>query len=157
MLRFAYSTINWGDTCDLPTAFAEICQAGWKATELFAHSLDWLGTPTHLKATLNGLIPATFFASVDLPDSDRQRTLRLSGEEPTGKAGRDAWASVDDLVLRKIAQAGFAGLTSMVNGAPDTTPPASPAPGKTGPAVAEAEPAPLPGNDGITALGYTDH
>jgi len=93
----------------------------------------------------------------DVYDSDRQRTLRLSGEEPTGKSGRDAWANVDDLVLRKIAQAGFAGLTSMVGGAPDTTAPASPAPSKTGPAVAAVEPAPMAGNDGITALGYTDH
>ena len=91
----------------------------------------------------------------DVYDRDQQRTLRLSGEEPTGKSGRDAWANVDDLVLRKIAQAGFAGLTSMVNGtSPDTTSPAS---GKTGPAVAEAEPASTPGNNGITALGYTDH
>ena len=94
----------------------------------------------------------------DVYDRDHERTLRLSGEEPTGKSGRDAWANVDDLVLRKIAQAGFAGLTSMVNGAPDTTSPASPTPGQTtGPAVAEVEPVPTPGNDGVTALGYTDH
>jgi hypothetical protein len=93
----------------------------------------------------------------DVYDRDHERTLRLSGEEPTGKSGRDAWANVDDLVLRKIAQSGFAGLTSMVNGAPDTTPPGGPATGKTGPAVAEAEPAPAAANDGIAALGYTDH
>jgi hypothetical protein len=92
----------------------------------------------------------------DVYDRDQQRTLRLSGEEPTGKSGRDAWANVDDLVLRKIAQAGFSGLTGMVGTPPDATPPASPAPSKTGPAVAEAEPAPTPGNDGITALGYTE-
>ena len=47
---------------------------------------------------------------------NQQRALRLSGEEPAGKAGRDAWAAADDLVLRKIAQAGFSGLTAMVNG-----------------------------------------
>src|SRR5579859_4116131 len=43
----------------------------------------------------------------DVYDRDQQRTLRLSGEEPAGKAGRDAqrdaWAAADDLVLRKIA------------------------------------------------------
>jgi hypothetical protein len=93
----------------------------------------------------------------DVYDRDQQRTLRLSGEEPTGKSGHDAWTNVDDLVLRKIAQAGFSGLTSMVNGTPDETSPAAPAPGKTGPAVAEAEPAPSSTNDGIAALGYTDH
>ena len=42
----------------------------------------------------------------DVYDNNQQRALRLSGEEPAGKAGRDAWAAADDLVLRKIAQAG---------------------------------------------------
>jgi hypothetical protein len=93
----------------------------------------------------------------DVYDRDQQRTLRLSGEEPTGKSGRDAWANVDDLVLRKIAQAGFSGLTGMVGTPPDATSPASPAPGKTGPAVAEVEQAPAPGNDGIKALSYAEH
>src|SRR6202012_4403611 len=37
----------------------------------------------------------------DVYDRDQQRTLRLSGEEPAGKTGRDAWAAVDDMVLRK--------------------------------------------------------
>ena len=94
----------------------------------------------------------------DVYDSDQRRTLRLTGEEPAGKAGRDAWATVDDLVLRKIAQAGFSGLTNMVNGTQQgITPPAVPAPDKTGPAVATAEPTPVAGSEGITALGYTDH
>ena len=52
----------------------------------------------------------------DVYDRDQQRALRLSGEEPAGKAGRDAWAAADDLVLRKIAQAGLSGLTAMING-----------------------------------------
>src|SRR5215470_1919260 len=76
----------------------------------------------------------------DVYDGSQQRALRLSGEEPAGKAGRDAWAAADDLVLRKIAQAG---LSSMVNGAPADAPaptPAAPAPGKRGPAVAAVEP-----------------
>jgi inosose dehydratase len=103
VLRFAYSTINWGDTCDLPTAFAEICQAGWKATELFAHSLDWLGTPTHLKATLNGLIPATFFASVDLPASDRQRTTHMRRIEYTAEIGAEDYGLVGGGRLRQRA------------------------------------------------------
>src|SRR6516164_5766938 len=93
----------------------------------------------------------------DVYDSDQQRTLRLTGEEPAGKAGRDAWATVDDLVLRKIAQAGFSGLTSMVNGTQQgITPPVVPAPDKAGPAVATAEPTPVAGSEGIAALGYTD-
>src|ERR1700738_4927824 len=52
----------------------------------------------------------------DVYDGNQQRALRLSGEEPAGKAGRDAWAAADDLLLRKIAQAGLSGLSGMING-----------------------------------------
>lgn len=77
----------------------------------------------------------------DVYDGSQQRALRLSGEEPAGKGGRDAWASADDMVLRKIAQSGLAGLSSMINGTPAETPaPAIPAPAKRGPAVAAVEP-----------------
>jgi hypothetical protein len=79
----------------------------------------------------------------DVYDGSQQRALRLSGEEPAGKVGRDAWAAADDLVLRKIAQAGLSGLSSMINGTPADAPvpaPAAPAPGKRGPAVAAVEP-----------------
>ncbi len=54
----------------------------------------------------------------DVYDANQQRALRLSGEEPAGKAGRDAWATADDMVLRKIAQAGLSGLSTMINGTP---------------------------------------
>jgi hypothetical protein len=77
----------------------------------------------------------------DVYDANQQRALRLSGEEPAGKAGRDAWAAADDMVLRKIAQAGLSGLSGMITGTPaDAPPPASPS-GRGGPAVASAEPA----------------
>ena len=85
----------------------------------------------------------------DVYDRDQQRALRLSGEEPAGKAGRDAWAAADDLVLRKIAQAGLSGLSGMINGtAPSDAPPAA-APGRRGPAVASAE----RGEFNVSALG----
>ena len=58
----------------------------------------------------------------DVYDNNQQRALRLSGEEPAGKSGRDAWAAADDLVLRKIAQAGLSGLSGMINGTPDAAP-----------------------------------
>ncbi len=92
----------------------------------------------------------------DVYDRDQQRALRLSGEEPAGKAGRDAWAAADDLLLRKIAQAGLSGLSGMINGAaPADTPPA-PAPARPGPAVASAEqPAPASGAFSVSALGYS--
>ena len=90
----------------------------------------------------------------DVYDRDQQRALRLSGEEPAGKAGRDAWTAADDLVLRRIAQAGFSGLSAMINGtAPaDERPPAA-APDRRGPAVASAE---QPSDAlGVGALGYS--
>lgn len=97
----------------------------------------------------------------DVYDRDQQRALRLSGEEPAGKAGRDAWAAADDLLLRRIAQAGLSGLSAMINGtAPADAPP--PAPGRRGPAIASAE-QPAPASDAfavgeygsVSALGYT--
>ena len=94
----------------------------------------------------------------DVYDRDQQRALRLSGEEPAGKAGRDPWAAADGLLLRKIAQGGLSGLSAMVNGtAPADTPPAAPAPppGRRGPAVASSDqPASAPGEFSVSALGY---
>ncbi|WP_407116852.1 hypothetical protein [Bradyrhizobium sp. LMG 9283] len=94
----------------------------------------------------------------DVYDANQQRALRLSGEEPTSAKGgrdatRDAWAAADDLVLRKIAQAGFSGLSNMINGTPDAP---SAAPGLRGPAVASATPE-VPGAEmPATALGYAE-
>jgi hypothetical protein len=90
----------------------------------------------------------------DVYDNNQQRALRLSGEEAAGKAGRDAWAAADDLVLRKIAQAGLSGLSGMINGTPDAAP--APAPERRGPAVASVEGA-VPAQDApaVTALGYS--
>ena len=93
----------------------------------------------------------------DVYDANQQRALRLSGEEPAGKAGRDAWAAANDLVLRKIAQAGLSGLSGMINGTvPDAVPTGAPA--RRGPAVASAKPA-APGVDdtGASSLAYNSH
>jgi len=86
----------------------------------------------------------------DIYDGSQQRALRLSGEEPAGKPGRDAWAAADDMVLRKIAQAGLSGLSGMINGTPVETAPPAPTPGKRGPAVASVEPV-------DRALAYNAH
>ncbi len=94
----------------------------------------------------------------DVYDANQQRALRLTGEEPTSaKGGRDAardpWQAADDLVLRRIAQAGFSGLSNMINGTPDA--PGS-VPGLRGPAVASL-PAPVQAADmPATALGYAE-
>jgi hypothetical protein len=92
----------------------------------------------------------------DVYDQNQSRALRLSGEEPAGRAGRDGWASVDDLALRKIAQAGLSGLSNLINGAPAQDAPAAPA--RRGPVVATADP-PAPGASEVTrnALAYTNH
>jgi hypothetical protein len=91
----------------------------------------------------------------DVYDRDQQRALRLSGEEPAGKAGRDPWSAADDLVLRRIAQAGLSGLNGMINGtAPADAPPPVTAPSRRGPAVASTEqPPPASGAFRVSSLG----
>jgi hypothetical protein len=92
----------------------------------------------------------------DVYDANQQRALRLSGEEPAGGAGRDAWAAADDLVLRKIAQAGFSGLSAMVNGTAPADQPPPAAPDKRDPVVASAEQVSPSSSDesGVSALSY---
>jgi hypothetical protein len=94
----------------------------------------------------------------DVYDRDQQRALRLSGQEVGGKSGRDAlrnpWGAADDLVLRKIAQAGLSGLTGMINGTPEAPP--AVAPGSRGPAVASAGEPASPARS-FAALSYTEH
>ena len=91
----------------------------------------------------------------DVYDRDQQRALRLSGEEPTGKAGRDAWASADDVVLRRIAQAGLTGLTGMINGTAPEAPAVPPAPRGQGPAVASTDDHHLSDTFSVSALGFS--
>ena len=92
----------------------------------------------------------------DVYDRDQQRALRLSGEEPAGKPGRDAWAGADDLLLRKIAQAGLSGLSGLINGTGPADAPPAPAPGRRGPAVASTDqPAPASDAFSVSALGYS--
>ena len=97
----------------------------------------------------------------DVYDRNQERALRLSGtEQIAGKASRDPWSAADDLVLRKIAQSGFSGLSAMLNGTAPAggTPQPAPAPSAAGPAVAAATPAATDaGNNRVVALGYTDH
>jgi hypothetical protein len=95
----------------------------------------------------------------DVYDRNQHRALRLSGEEPAGRAGRDPWAAADDLVLRRIAQAGLSGLSAMVNGtAPADVAPLPSAPELRGPAVASAEqPAAASAAFSVSALAYSDH
>jgi sugar phosphate isomerase/epimerase len=105
-LRFAYSTINWGTKCDLAAALGDIRDAGWRAVELFDHSLDWLGTPDHLRDLLGELKVATFFGGVEVPVSRDQITTHkrridyaaLFGTEMYGLVGggRLRWRAPND-------------------------------------------------------------
>ena len=72
----------------------------------------------------------------DVYDGSQNRALRLSGEEPAGKAGRDAWAAADEQVVRRIAQAGLSGIVAYLGGG--ETPPVPQSPGR-GQAVASAD------------------
>lgn len=98
--RFAYSTINWGETPDLPRMLAEIQRAGWNAVELFWHSLDWLGPPASLSRELGGLHPATMFGAVALPTDDRQRTKLMRHIDYAAALGADCFGLVGGHRLR---------------------------------------------------------
>ena len=93
-LRFAYSTINWGTTPDLAAAFKEIRAAGWRALELFNHSLDWLGTPDHLRRRLGRLQAATSFGAVEVPVSAEALTLHMRRMEYAALFGVEMYGLV---------------------------------------------------------------
>jgi hypothetical protein len=88
----------------------------------------------------------------DVYDRDQQRALRLSGEEPAGKAGRDAWSTADDQVLRRIAQAGLSGIAAFFGGEA----PATPQGPNRGPAIASADDA-VAARAPRIALGFNNH
>lgn len=75
----------------------------------------------------------------DVYDRDQERALRLSGEEPAGKGGRDAWASADDQLMRRIALAGLIGLNGLINGTAPAQNDHAPATPRSGPAVAQSD------------------
>jgi hypothetical protein len=54
----------------------------------------------------------------DVYDAGEKRSLRISGEEDVGPAGKDAWAGADDQVLRRMSRAGMARLASFLTTAP---------------------------------------
>ena len=74
----------------------------------------------------------------DVYEAGQQRALRLTGEEPAGKPGRDAWSVADARLLRRIARNGMTGVAALVNGTREPDAPAQPAPAPRGPAVAHA-------------------
>jgi inosose dehydratase len=80
--RLGYSVISWGDTPDLDQVLGVIGGAGWQGVEFIGVSLDWLGTPRHLRSVLDRhqVPPVCMFGSVSLGDDaakvlERQRRL----------------------------------------------------------------------------------
>jgi hypothetical protein len=69
----------------------------------------------------------------DVYDADKRRTVRVGGEERGGRPG-DAWASLDDVTLSRIAHASIDRLVSFLGSADVVPPRGSPASG-----VAEAD------------------
>jgi sugar phosphate isomerase/epimerase len=99
-LRFAYSTINWGETPDLETTFGEIREAGWDAVELFWHSLDWLGPMPRLLTALGDLQVATLFGAVSLPTDRVQLTKLKNHVDYAAELGAEAFGMVGGNRLR---------------------------------------------------------
>jgi hypothetical protein len=85
----------------------------------------------------------------DVYDADRQRAMRLTGEE-AGTSSRTAWNAADDQVLNRIARDGMVRLAAFLANpsAPEFAPSAPPA--QSPPNVAF-----LPGGNGILAFTPT--
>jgi hypothetical protein len=127
--------------------FVEALNAEAQAKALPIVSRD--GTATYrIRAYLAAQISrgrTTIAWTFDVYEAGQQRALRLTGEEPAGKPGRDAWTVADAQLLRRIAQNGMTGVAQLMNGTFPSEPPAQVAPSR-GPAVAKAveEPQPAP-------------
>ena len=85
--KLGYSIITWGGTPDLHEALGAISGAGWEGAEFTSTSLEWLGTPTHLKSVFDryDLPLVCIFGSVslssDLVHVERQkRRIEFAGE-----------------------------------------------------------------------------
>jgi hypothetical protein len=86
----------------------------------------------------------------DVYDVNQERAARVSGEEPAGKAGGDAWANADEAIVRRIAQASMSGISGVMNTAPARQPPG---PLEAEPPIASMA-APSAGPDSAAALGF---
>jgi inosose dehydratase len=102
VLRFGYSTLNWGDSYDVDEMLGQIHRAGWKAVEMFAQPLNWLGPHTRLQAQLDrvGIKAATFFGSVDLPTGDQQLAMHQRRIDYAALVGAECYGLVGGTRLR---------------------------------------------------------
>jgi hypothetical protein len=71
----------------------------------------------------------------DVYDADKRRVLRIAGEEPGMRKTGDAWAVVDDQMVRRIARASMDPLVAFLGASDAVLPPAPTAP--PGPNIAD--------------------
>lgn len=74
----------------------------------------------------------------DVYETGQQRALRVTGEEPAGKPGRDAWSVADAQLLQRIARNGLTVVAALLDGTGQGEAPPQPPPSGRGAAVAEA-------------------
>jgi hypothetical protein len=73
----------------------------------------------------------------DVYDADKQRVLRIAGEEATGRPGSNAWAAADEQMVRRIARSSVDRLAAFL-ASPSAPPAVEPAPPGS-PAIASAD------------------
>ena len=102
MLRFAYSTLNWGGAFTLEAILGEIRDAGWGAVEFFTEPLDWFGPHTRVRDLMEriGLTAATLFGTVKLPGSELHLDLHRRRIDFAAELGAEAYGLVGDGRLR---------------------------------------------------------
>jgi hypothetical protein len=74
----------------------------------------------------------------DVYDADKQRVLRIAGEEATGRPGSNAWAAADEQMVRRIARSSIDRLAAFL-ASPSSPPAIEPAPQPGSPAIASAD------------------
>jgi hypothetical protein len=74
----------------------------------------------------------------DVYDADKQRVLRIAGEEATGRPGSNAWAAADEQMVRRIARTSIDRLAAFL-ASPSAPPAVEPAPQPGSPAIASAD------------------
>jgi hypothetical protein len=73
----------------------------------------------------------------DVYDADKQRVLRIAGEEATGRPGSNAWAAADEQMVRRIARSSVDRLAAFL--ASPSAPPAVEPVQPGSPAIASAD------------------
>ena len=74
----------------------------------------------------------------DVYGADKQRVLRIAGEEATGRPGSNAWAAADEQMVRRIARTSIDRLAAFL-ASPSAPPAIEPGPQPGSPAIASAD------------------